>query len=126
MFKSMVHLAAATALTLILVLALVPAGHADDTSGKSKKDQELEKVAPSIAKGEEAAGVLDQLSQAIGNLVGALLTAPGAEEMGEAAGETAKTGAKVVKDHRTRGDAVISDDGEVMIWSEETQTWEKF
>ncbi|MCG8567635.1 MAG: hypothetical protein MI747_21395 [Desulfobacterales bacterium] len=112
---------------LVVVLAWGAPALGDDSSGKSKKDKALEEVAPSIGKGEAAAGVLDQLSQAIGKIVSSVMpAAPGAEEMGEAAGETATTGAKVVKDYRTRGDAVISDDGDVMIYNEETGKYEKF
>lgn len=112
-------------LGLVMIMGLMPAANAGD-SDKSKKDEGLEKIAPSISKGEKAAGILDKLSQSIGKLVDKMLPAPGAEAIGDAAGKTAKAGAKAVKDHRTKGDAVITDSGELMIWNEETQEWEKF
>lgn len=97
------------------------------SSMKDKKKQEgLDKVAPSLKEGEKAAGVLDKLSQGIGKLVGKVLPAPGAEETGDAAGKTAKAGAKKVKEWRTRGDAVVSDSGELKIWNEKTGKWEDF
>lgn len=104
------------------------------TSNKkySKKDKEkkkqdgLNKVAPSIAKGEENAEILDKISKGVGKSVDKVLPAPGADEIGDAAGETAKAGAKVVKKWRTRGDAVIGDDGTLKMYNEETGEWEDF
>jgi len=94
---------------------------------KEKKKQEgLNKVAPSIGKGEENAGVLDKISKGVGKIVDKFLPAPGADKIGDAAGETAKAGAKAVKKWRTRGDAVIGDDGTPKIYNEETGEWEKF
>jgi|GEM_PF-2472823 len=94
---------------------------------KEKKKQDgLNKVAPSIAKGEENAEILDKISKGVGKTVDKALPAPGADEIGDAAGETAKAGAKVVKKWRTRGDAVIGDDGTLKMYNEETGEWEDF
>ena len=113
-------------ITLMLIMGFLPAAYAGDTSGKSKKEEGLKEIAPSIAKGEKAAGIMDKLTQGIGKLVDKLLPAPGAETVGDAAGKTAKAGAKAVKDHRIKGDAVISDKGDLKIWNEKTQKWEDF
>jgi hypothetical protein len=91
-----------------------------------KKQKGLDKVAPSIGEGEKAAGILDKISKGAGKIVDKLLPAPGAKEVGDAAGETAKGGAKAVKKWRTRGEAVIGDDGMPKIYNEETGEWEDF
>ncbi|WDP92185.1 MAG: hypothetical protein HUN04_21665 [Desulfobacter sp.] len=98
----------------------------DKKKSDRKKQEGLDKVAPSLKKGEKAAGVLDKLSQKIGKLVDKVMPAPGAKEMGKAAGKTAKVGAKKAKEWRTRGDAVVSDSGELKIWNEKTGKWEDF
>lgn len=114
-------------LTALFFITAASTALAESSSSKNAKDEGLDEIAPSIGKGEEAAGILDKLSKGIGKIISSVMpAAPGAEETADAAGETAKAGAKTVKDYRTRGDAVISDSGDLKVWNEETGKWEDF